>query len=128
MSGKLSHAFIHTFIHTYIHIYIRIHIYTYIHHWHCFQNRFKRPCSSTVFFLGKKCGKESWNVNVLWKVVKKFKCKFKFHFFSKYKFFEVAIFFLLITNPVNSILLMVVRMYKILVINEACFSSLQPLP
>ena len=50
----------------------------------------------TGFFLGVIL--LSWYVNVLWKVVKKCKCKcfLTFRpFFSKYKFFVVAIFFLL---------------------------------
>ena len=119
---------IHTYIYTYIHtdrqtdIHADIHtqqIYTFIHHWHCFQNRFKHPCSRTCFFLRK----QSWNVNVLRKVVKKFKCKCKIFgpFFSKYKFFEVKTFFPLSTHPINSFFSAVISIYKILVIDEAFF-------
>ena len=58
---------------------------------------------------------QSWNVNVSQKFAKKF-CNY---FLTFRPFLTLQCFFLHSTHPVNSIFLVVVRMYKILVIDEA---------
>ena len=68
-SISLEKDFIFCFrIRTYnISIYIHSHIHKYVQNWHYIQNGFKRPFSSTDFFLRVK----------FWKVVRKRKCFMK---------------------------------------------------
>ena len=50
------------------------------------------------------------------------------HFSQNIRFLRLQLFFSFSTYPVNSVFSVVVRIYKILVIDEPFFSSLEPLP
>ena len=77
-------------------------------------------------FMNKICNVCGSSILRFFSFVPKFKI-----FFDFWALFEVSIFFSLSTHPVNSIYSVVVRIYKILVIDEAFFfffPFLQSLP